>query len=123
MTRRHAFGRLAELHRELAQVYEELAVDDLELVDVLERVPHARLSERRAALRACRTGGISNATKISRRWKAPQASILAWLRTLGPRLVPDPPDPEADELEDVRARLLGPTKARAPRRARARGRA
>jgi hypothetical protein len=99
---------LRELAKALAPYLRELLAlehRDEDLVDVLEMLPRARRSERRAAQGACRDGSIPGAAKVARRWRAPRASVLAWLQTLGPRSVPMPVEGDGDDLEPLRRSL------------------
>jgi hypothetical protein len=70
------------------------------LVDVAKAVP----TSRRSLYRACRGGEIDGAVRVARRWLAPRASLDAWLRARGPRLVPAAQQIE-DDLEGLRALL------------------
>lgn len=83
-----------------------------ERVDVLQAVP----GPRRATLAACRSGKIEGVAKIGRRWIAPRASVDAWLRTLGPRLLPSPVDADEDaELEELSRAIAREPRGRAKR--------
>jgi Helix-turn-helix domain len=70
------------------------------LVDLALVVPGSR----RSLYRACRAGEIAGAARVGRRWLAPRASLDAWLRARGPRLVPAHDDAD-DELEPLRRSL------------------
>lgn len=121
--RRDLLALVADLHHQLGEAHAALAAldehdaSDVPLVDVLSMLPGLRLSERRTMLRACKAGELQDAIFLNRRWRAPRASIVAWLQRRGPRVVASP-ETEGDDLADTRARLLGPSKRSAPRRAR-----
>jgi hypothetical protein len=74
-----------------------------ELVDVVRFVP----GPKRSVMRACRAGRIAGASLVGRRWVARRGAVEAWLRELGPRVLPTA-DNEDDELEDIRRRLARP---------------
>jgi hypothetical protein len=80
----------------------DCARPDEGLVDVASFVG---VSKQRPIAGPCRRGEITNARKVARRWKAPAASVRAWLEVKGPRLV-GPRNAEGDELEPMRRRLL-----------------
>ncbi len=89
--------RLAELDDELAELEHDRGPD---LIDVLSSIPGSR----RSLLSACRSGEISGAVKIARRWLASRTAIDAYLRARGPRLV-ERDDADEDDLEGVRRAL------------------
>ncbi len=62
-----------------------------ELVDVAREVP----ASKRVLYSLCRRGEIGGAVRVGRRWLAPRASVDAWLRARGPRVVA-PVEGEAD---------------------------
>ena len=78
----------------------------IELVGLVGMLPGATAGERRAVMRAARTGAIVGAAKVGRTWRAPRASVEAWLHELGPRVVIATPEAaDVDELEDLRESL------------------
>lgn len=89
--------QLAEIDRELAALEHG---SDGPLVDVLAVLP----GPRRSILAACRTGAIASASKLGRRWCAPQSAIDDFLRARGPRVV-QAHDRDEDDLEDLRREL------------------
>lgn len=101
------------LARFIAPHLAELRIEtrrDAELVEVLDVIPgkrgkHGELTgAQRAAVAACRRGEIAGATKLTRRWFAPQAELAKYLQAQGPRLI-EKDGGDDDELEDLRARV------------------
>lgn len=94
--------RVLRLAEALAALLQPAGSDDSdELVDVLAHVP----GPRRATMRACRDGAIVGASRVGRRWLARRAAVDAWLRTLGPRLVPAADDDDEAALGELAARI------------------
>jgi len=100
--RQDAGGALRALAVALAPFLRELVEAEQygdERVEVASAVP----GPRRVVLRACRTGKITDAVKVGRKWIASRGAINSWLQSLGPRRVVA--QSRGDDLEALRASL------------------